>query len=177
MTYRILLCAFMLAGCGASTVETGPSSGGGGAGAEGGAGGDGGGDTCGGAICGDNERCYQACDLGEAVCGFGNITCGEHDMGACGCDGNAYETLCDMDAAGIRQGTAGSCEPPAGKFACDGLLCRAADQLCAISSGSPYCYGRDTACGDCSCVDVSDYCSGTGTCEDVSGGGISVTCD
>jgi hypothetical protein len=164
-------------GCSASTVDSFPSGDGGGG--EAGAGGTGGGSAgglCGGATCGTGERCYESCEEpGQFECSLGNITCGEHDMGACGCDGNAYETLCDMDEAGVRQGVEGSCEPPAGRFACGGLLCRTDDQVCR-KDASPYCMGREATCSDCSCVDVASICFEGGTCNDANGA-ITVTCN
>jgi hypothetical protein len=154
------------AGCGSST-----SSGDGGAGGEGG----GGAETCGPAVCGQGERCFDVCGT-QPLCSIGSITCGEHDFGACGCDGVAYETLCDLDAAAVGEGQPGSCDAPANHFACEALLCRIDDHVC-VTGSSPYCFARDTSCSDCSCVDVAEYCSGGGTCEDVSAGGVAVTCD
>ena len=172
----VLTFALVSAACSASTVEPAPNGAGGFSAGDGG-GGSGGQSECAN-TCDANERCYVACGGLEAECGFGNITCGEHDMGACGCDGNAYETLCDMDQAGIRQGAAGSCTPPQGQFACGPLLCRAEDQLCRITGSSPYCFSRDPSCADCSCIDLDEEClSSTGTCVIAEGGGIIVTCN
>ncbi len=187
--FRLTAGALMVIGCGSSTVAFTPV-GAGGAGASGQGGGNGGGDgiggagtgggdgTCGGTVCGPGESCFQSCDVPkERYCSQGNITCGEHDMGACGCDGKAYATLCDLNNAGVDQGVAGSCEPPAGRFACAGLLCRTADQICVLVADDPYCHQLDSPCAECACTTVSDFCfRGNGTCEDVAGGGVSVTC-
>ena len=155
----------------------GPGAGGPGAGGTGAGGAGGSAGACAGVVCDEGEayRCFDFCD-GTTDCAVGNVTCSEHDFGICGCNGVAYETLCDLDAAGFVQGGPGSCEPPAGYFGCEQLLCRTADQWCATDGTSAYCYPNE-GCTSCSCLDLPTVCpAGNGSCEDVSGGGVIVTC-
>lgn len=161
------------AACG-STVE-GPGTGGGGTGGDGGNG-EGGGTACGSEVCTGIEICYQACPSEPGPsCGMPSITCGEFDFGACGCDGQAYLRLCDLNTARVKEGGPGSCTPPAGYFECEGLICSIADHVCGLDT-TPFCYGRN-GCNDCSCISVDNYCGDpNGTCMERPDGSIVVTC-
>ncbi|MEZ4446567.1 MAG: hypothetical protein R3B72_46240 [Polyangiaceae bacterium] len=157
----VVVVVLAVAGCGSSTSL--------------GQGGGGTGEICGPDVCEAGERCFDVCGTAP-VCSLGSITCGEFDFGACGCNGVAYESLCALDAAAVAQGQPGSCTPPAGHFACEALLCRIADHIC-LTGDSPFCFDKSATCAACDCIDVADHCQGNpGSCEDLPGGGIAITC-
>ena len=182
-------------GCGddGGSGTGGSGTGGSGTGATGsGASGTGGGATCGGIggeICGADEWCDYPDDQCGATDGQGTCkprpnACTDEEAPRCGCDGTVHSNACDAETAGVDVSTLGTCTPPAGTFACGAQFC-ATNDVCSISGNDvppPVAYyscnpppAACTATTTCACAgDLATGCGGT--CEDVAGGGVTITC-
>lgn len=157
-----LLCLVILAACGNSSRGTIDAPGGGDAAGDGPHGG-----VCGGFA---HTPCSatEYCDYADNGCGVGDQTgtCqprpGACPLDAaiaasptCACDGKVYGGGCEANAAGADVNAHGTCDIPAGRFACGYLQCFLATQYCRRE---PHLAGPDTF----ACVALS--CSGTPSC-------------
>lgn len=184
---------FLLA-CGGSShsvLDAGPGDGASGDGPSGGGG-----------VCGGVARtpcsATQFCDYADNGCGIGEQTgtckprpdlCPVSATGApgivatptCACDGMIYGSQCEAARAGVDINEHGTCDVPAGRFACGTTQCFLASQYC---KRQPHTGGPDTF----SCVALPAECSrnpGCGclaseACSNLCGGssaaGMTLTC-
>lgn len=99
----------------------------------------------------------------------------------CGCDGRVYSSECFVYADGTDINANGTCEVPAGRFACGYMQCDLTRQYCvrqprADAEADDYrcapmtCEGNDVSCA---CV-VDNACGGT--CTGNASDGLTVTC-
>jgi hypothetical protein len=175
---------FLLACGGSSSPSTSDASGSGD-----GAIGDGqpGGSVCGG-IAHTPCSATEYCDYADNGCGIGDQTgtctprpevcplnAADPAIAAtptCGCDGKIYGGQCDANRSGVDLNAHGTCDVPAGKFACGYAQCGTALQYC---QRQPHTTGPETfscpplpaACSTnpgCACLlaqPCSDMCTGT----------------
>jgi hypothetical protein len=135
----------------------------------------GGGGVCGGPA---HAACdpVEYCDYADDGCGIGDLTgtckprpdlCPISATGAappaivatptCACDGKIYGNQCDAFRAGFDVNAHGTCNLPAGSFACGTTQCTIATQYCRRQ---PHTKGADTF----SCVALPAGCAGNQGC-------------
>jgi hypothetical protein len=157
-----------------------------------------------GGVCGGRGQmscsATEYCDYADNGCGVGDLTgtckprpdvCPVNATGAappaivatptCACDGKIYSNDCDAFRAGFDVNAHGTCNVPAGEFACGTTQCTLATQYCRRQ---PHTKGSDTfscvalpaGCSDnqgCSCLQAQpcgNLCAGT------SAAGMTLTC-
>jgi hypothetical protein len=171
MRLPMLGLVFLLA-CGGSSPSASDAGAGDGATGDGSSGGGG---VCGGAA---RTPCpaTQYCDYADDGCGIGDLTgtckprpdvCPVSATGAappaiiatptCACDGKIYSNDCDAFRAGFDVNAHGTCNLPAGSFACGTTQCTIATQYCRRQ---PHTRGPDMF----SCVALPAGCSGNQDC-------------
>lgn len=102
-------------------------------------------------------------------------------MPTCGCDGRIYQGECDAYRGGVDLNAHGTCDVPAGSFACGYLQCFIGRQYCRQQSQNSgpdtfACLALPPACSsneDCSCLTsqpCGTMCTGTGP------GGMTLSC-
>lgn len=156
----------------------------------------------GGSVCGGitHATCSatQYCDYADNGCGIGDQTgtckprpevCPVNATGAappaivatptCACDGKIYGNDCDAFRAGFDINAHGTCDVPAGDFACGDTQCSLASQYCRRQ---PHSTGPDTF----SCATLPPACSGSPGCACLksqpcgsncaAAGGLTLTC-
>lgn len=148
-----------------------------------------------GAVCGGfaGLQCDEGlwCDYRNNFCGGDDFqgtcrelptACTEEVDPVCGCDGEVYTNECEANAAGIDIAANGSCEPPAGTFACGPRFCESGLTYCqrTLSDvvGTPDSYSCEvsTACDDApSCACLADEPCGD-MCTTDENGNATVTC-
>lgn len=143
-----------------------------------GAGDDAPGDGAPGGVCGGPARtpcsATEYCDYTDNGCGIGDLTghckprpdlCPVSATGTpaviatptCACDGTIYSSECDANRSGFDINAHGTCEVPAGQFACGTTRCTIATQYCRRQ---PHTQGPDTF----NCLALPTTCSGNAGC-------------
>jgi hypothetical protein len=132
----------------------------------------------------NNNRCGADDSLG--TCTTRPTACDDNLDPVCACDGKTYGNQCDAAAAGADVNAFGSCEVPAGKFACGFRQCEIQSQFCSHFgndiAGEPDGFGCEVlpACPSqlptCQClVDAGVPCADI-ICEGDGATGLTVTC-
>lgn len=141
--------------------------------------GDGGptGNTCGG-LAGGNCAANEYCDYSQNRCGAADQsgTCKAKPTACpvniqnilpantayCGCNGQVYSGVCELNLAGTDLNANASCTPPKGRFACGFQLCDLATEYCVHD-------GKVAADQQYSCVTIPTTCGATPACACLSG--------
>lgn len=169
MRLLMLGLVFLLA-CGGSSHSTSDASG---PGDDAPGDGSSGGGACGG-LGGIRCSATEYCDYADNGCGVGDRTgtCKPRPevcplnataapaiaaMPTCACDGKVYGGECDANRAGFDVNAHGTCDVPAGQFACGYTQCLLASQYCRRQ---PHTTGPDTF----SCVALPPACAGNAGC-------------
>lgn len=130
--------------------------------------------SSGGSVCGGPARTPCAsteyCDYADNGCGIGDLTgaCKQRPdlcpisativaTPTCACDGTIYSSECDANRAGVDVNAHGTCDVPAGQFACGTTRCLIATQYCRRQ---PHVQGPDSFV----CLPLPSTCSGTVGC-------------
>lgn len=112
----------------------------------------------------------EYCDYADNGCGVGDLTgsCKPRPdlcpisativaTPTCACDGMIYSSECDANQAGVDVNAHGTCDVPAGQFACGTTRCFTATQYCRRQ---PHTKGPDTF----ACLPLPPTCSGNVGC-------------
>jgi hypothetical protein len=89
----------------------------------------------------------------------------------CGCDGNIYNSPCQANAAGQDINNLPLCTSPPGTFACGPRFCMHGAEYCEAKVG-----GSVTNPGSYVCYPLPAACSGTPSCQCVSGSAMCGNC-